>query len=204
MDIETHRDEIYQRLRALIVSGHYKLREQLKPRDIGKHLRVTPTPVREALMRLTGERVVVRAMGGRRGFFVPYGSLAELKDMYRWRQILLLAALQAREGAIDVQIEGGDYPSRVANVFRAIEAGAVLELRHSGAVADERLHQTRFMEPEIITHAEEELAHLVEALASDTRAKAIHAVRAFHDRRIKLAKEIRSRAVFRALGENGD
>lgn len=204
MDMERQRDEVYTRLRGLVLSGHYKPREQLKPRDIGKDLRVTPTPVREALMRLTGERVVVRSLGGRRGFYVPYGGLSELKDMYRWRQTLLMAALQAREGPIEARLEGEDYPGRVANVFAAIEARAVPELRLAGASADERLHLTRFTEPEILPHADEELAHIVEALAADGRAKAVHALRAYHERRVKAARAIRSGAVFRALGENGD
>ncbi|MBT3788595.1 MAG: FCD domain-containing protein [Alphaproteobacteria bacterium] len=81
----------YDRLRQDILSGilqpGHKLRiEALKLRyDIG------PSPLREALSRLTADGLVVNLL--RRGFWIPEVTLEDFCDITRTRQILECAAL---------------------------------------------------------------------------------------------------------------
>lgn len=194
-------DLAYQKIRRALLAGEFELRRPLHPRVLGAKLGVSPTPVREALMRLAGERLIRLD----RGFFVPFPSAAELAALYQWRGALLALALQTPPPSYET---GGPasqtYAERAVRLFRRIESASNLELRTSGANADDRLHLARQAEADIFANADSELEHVVSVLNTAPRAKAVASLRAYHERRIASARAIRERLAFRLLGENGD
>ncbi|MET0307852.1 MAG: GntR family transcriptional regulator [Sphingomonas sp.] len=102
----------YLALRRDLVSGIAKSGDQIIVVDAAKRLAISPTPVREALARLSGEKLVVDRRG--HGYFVPLPSWFDLIELYDLCEMHLLAALsEARRGhhapvSFDEQAQLGD------------------------------------------------------------------------------------------------
>ncbi|MDI6029422.1 GntR family transcriptional regulator [Corticibacterium sp. UT-5YL-CI-8] len=74
---------VYQQLRQDILKGYLKPGQKLQIEAIGARYDAGANPVREALNRLSSERLVDRK--DQRGFFVPPISLAELRELVKTR-----------------------------------------------------------------------------------------------------------------------
>jgi DNA-binding GntR family transcriptional regulator len=74
------RDAAKDRLRALIVSGELPPRTNVVERDLSARIAVSRTPLREALLALEGEGLLVSRPG--RGFFVTDLSVDEARELY--------------------------------------------------------------------------------------------------------------------------
>lgn len=83
--------EVYDALRRGLLNGSYPLIERLAEVSLAARLGASRTPVREALMRLEAEGLVVRRPAG--GFYPRSPNLAGIRDLYELRRILELAAL---------------------------------------------------------------------------------------------------------------
>lgn len=85
----------YQSLRLDLAGGARLPGDQIVVSDIANRLRISPTPVREALARLSGERLV----DDRRnyGYFVPLPSWFDLVELYDLCELHLDAALREAE-----------------------------------------------------------------------------------------------------------
>ena len=81
------RDAAKDRLRALIVAGDLPARANVIERDLSGRMGVSRTPLREALLALEGEGLLVSQPG--RGFFVADLSVDEARELYP-----LIAALE--------------------------------------------------------------------------------------------------------------
>lgn len=75
----TRADDLYERLRADIVLGRFTPGQRLKFPDLSKAYGTSVGPVREALTKLTGERLVV--LQPHLGYTVPALSPAELTEI---------------------------------------------------------------------------------------------------------------------------
>lgn len=82
-DSETLSTEVRERLRQDILAGQWVPGEKLQLVALSSHYGTSSTVVREALTRLTGERLV--ELKPNRGFFVPRLSLEELRDFNELR-----------------------------------------------------------------------------------------------------------------------
>lgn len=91
--------EVYARLRGDLIAGRLNPGERLPMRQLSMHYGVGFAPLREALSRLTSERLVKFA--GNRGYVVAPVSLDELKDLCALRIDLSCKALR-------LSIEKGD------------------------------------------------------------------------------------------------
>lgn len=105
MDTQVRRTEdstltsiVAERLRREIISGAYAPGEKLKVRDVAKRLEVGISPVREALNRLTSDRIVV--FSDHKGFAVADIGLDHLED-------LVLARCWVNEKALRESIARG-------------------------------------------------------------------------------------------------
>lgn len=89
-------DRIYAELQASILHGEYSPNQRLVETEIGQTLGASRTPVREALLRLSFDGLVVR---GRQGFHVRKFSADEIYDIYQIRGALegLAAKLAAQK-----------------------------------------------------------------------------------------------------------
>jgi DNA-binding GntR family transcriptional regulator len=83
--------EVYDELRRGLLFGEHPLSERLAEVSLAERLGASRTPVREALMRLESEGLVVRRPQG--GFYPRSPNLAGIRDLYELRRILELAAL---------------------------------------------------------------------------------------------------------------
>jgi DNA-binding GntR family transcriptional regulator len=97
-------DQAYEVLRDLITSGDLAPGERLTERGLAERLGVSPTPVREAISRLTHERLLVRVDG--RTLQVAAPSLRRLREMSLIQSALRgVAARIAAEGATDEELD---------------------------------------------------------------------------------------------------
>lgn len=77
---------VYDQLRHSIVSGALKPGQRLIPADVGSQMEVSSMPVRNALMRLEAELLVMRAP--HREYIVAPWSAKEIEDLYDIRAVL--------------------------------------------------------------------------------------------------------------------
>lgn len=140
------RDGVYAHLRRAVLDGELAPGERLGEAELGERLGVSRTPIREAIMRLTQEGLLVAEAN--KGVRVRTVSAAEARDTYVVREELdgLAAALAAQAhtandaamlraalGALNAA-PGGDYreQTRLDLAFhRAVTLAA-----HNAALAD--------------------------------------------------------------------
>lgn len=103
MSSNTRYDETYARLRQQILSGRLKPGTRLQQEEIAQEFGLSRVPLREAIRKLEGERLVV--VNPRRGVTVSELSDADLADLYRVRLALEpMAFARATEAATDAEI----------------------------------------------------------------------------------------------------
>jgi len=113
---ETIADQAYAALRAQIVAGELASGQRLLPQALAAALQVSPTPVKEALLRLERDGLVRTA--ARRGVVVRCFHAEEIRDLYGVRILLELDAVQAGFAA------GGIAPALVDAI--EAEQGALM------------------------------------------------------------------------------
>lgn len=98
------REAAYQRLKDTILAGGFAAGGRLVEQDIAQRLRVSRTPVRDALRRLEAEGIVQALPKG--GLVVREYSDAEVEEIYRIREALEgLAAEYAARNATARDLE---------------------------------------------------------------------------------------------------
>jgi len=168
---------------------------------IAAELGVSTTPVREALLRLTAERLV--SFRPSHGFAVAMWSESGLRDLYRWRGQLVELSLGGVLTLVAPSDPNASYPSRVTALLGAIESGAHAELVHAARNADERLQMARVAEAELWPNVAMDLSAILTAVTSGSTVRMKKALGKYHARRIANAKRIRDCAALRALSSNG-
>lgn len=105
--------DTYQRLRGELLKGYFQPNAQIRPADIAARMGVSLGAVREALSRLTSERLVVSEP--QRGFRVPPTSERDLAD-------LLSARMSIEELCLSRSIECGDveWESRLLAAYHQL------------------------------------------------------------------------------------
>ncbi|TBU86942.1 GntR family transcriptional regulator [Phytopseudomonas dryadis] len=87
------RIRIYESIKAEVRSGAYSPGQPISPAMLAKHLSVSAIPIREALQRLVGERLVEMRQD-HNGFLAPLVSEAGLRDLYQAQLVMLLWILE--------------------------------------------------------------------------------------------------------------
>lgn len=92
-------ERAYRGLRRDLVTGAVLPGDQIVVIEAAKRLGISPTPVREALAHLAGERLIEDRR--RHGYFVPLPSWFDLIELYDLCELHLVAALReaGRSGA---------------------------------------------------------------------------------------------------------
>lgn len=94
--------EVYEQLRQAIVEGAIRPNERLIEADLAARLEVSRTPIRESMLRLAGDGLIV---AHRRGWIVREHSPEEIRDVYEVRAGLEgFAARLAAERATDEEL----------------------------------------------------------------------------------------------------
>ena len=98
----TRTTEVYEELRTAIVQGSIRPNERLIETDLAERLEVSRTPVRESLLRLAGDGLI---MSHRRGWVVREHSPDEIRQVFEVRAALEgFAARLAAERATDEEL----------------------------------------------------------------------------------------------------
>jgi DNA-binding GntR family transcriptional regulator len=96
-------EQVTERLRRAIVTGHFSPAARLKERELTETLHVSRTPIREALRRLEHEGLVVAYP--HRGYFVRSPSFEEAREAYEARRVIEAACAElAAERADELDI----------------------------------------------------------------------------------------------------
>lgn len=85
------RERTYTELRRLVMLGEVPTGQRLAEEQIAEQLQVSRTPVREAFVRLHGDRLLKRFADG--GYYVAEIDLLDLRDLYELRLTLELRGI---------------------------------------------------------------------------------------------------------------
>lgn len=86
-------EQAYQELRVRIVRGQLPRGHRLLPTELAADLGISPTPVKEACLRLEGDGLVVTS--ARRGMVVRSFTEGDIKELYAARLLIEKGAIEA-------------------------------------------------------------------------------------------------------------
>jgi DNA-binding transcriptional MocR family regulator len=177
-------------LRRRLCDGRLAPGDRVPAREIADSLKLSPTPVREALSRLAGEGVLEERRGD--GFFAPRLSAADVIALYRISEQLLLISQGFRAQHFAVRrFEPPMDDNPVCAVERlflawAAESSSRVTIETYRAVSL-RLAPVRRREARLIEDLTAEAEALVQLADPSARRRRPGAIQAFHKRRIALA-----------------
>jgi len=187
-------DRIYNAIKADYQEGLYRPGSRIDLQAIADRHRASTTPVREAIHRLIGERLV--EPHGEGGFQLAVPDAERLIHLYAWYCQQVLGALHLlHEGALTRALEPfrvsapakgiHQQTERVARVFEAIaNATKNLEIAHQIAAGNERLHYVRRAEGLLFPNIGRELLGLTRNGKLSGIPNLRRRITAYHDRRI--------------------
>lgn len=189
-------ERVYAALKQLLRSGRYRPGDRLEPAALSEDLNASVTPVREALHRLTGERLVEAPR--HEGFRVPMLTETMLRHLYAWHRDLIRLAILNRKGAtplVEMPAEASDngipFHERSNAAFLAL-ARSTGNPEHLSALATltERIEPVQRLEDALLDAAEEESTGIVAAIESGDRKRLRKALVHYHRRRERIVPEL--------------
>ena len=192
-------ERVYAAIKQRLRAGEYRPGAQLTPAVLSDELNASVTPVRDALHRLTGERLVEAPR--REGFRVPLMTEALLRHLYGWHlDLLLLAVLkhQAREAADEIMADaargGSPAHERHNAAFHAL-ARAAANPEHAAALEAlrTRLEPVQRLEQYFLDETETETDEILRALQADDRPALRKSLVRYHRRRLRIIPELLAR-----------
>lgn len=186
-------ERVYRELKRRLADGSLRPGQPIEPAQMSAELAASITPIRDALHRLVGERLVEAP--NHNGFRVPRPSEAELRDLYLWngelvglelRQIHPDTLKEIRLGSPDVGID-----TATAELFLQI-ARTTGSAEHAQAVGrlNDRLAPHRRVEPNVLSDLQEELDAIGALLEGGERTRSVRAIARYHQRRARAAPHI--------------
>lgn len=184
-------DRVYAGVRARLLSGEWPPGQRIDLASLADEFGASITPVRDALYRLNGERLL--AAGVHDGFAVPAITEPELRELYAWNRDLLLLARDngAKAECLFGKHHDGAIVETTARLFHAIGAGSK-NLEHRMAIdrASDRLHSARLAEVQLGIASEDELQSLIEAATRGNALALRNRIELYHLHRQSLAGRI--------------
>lgn len=188
-------ERVYAALRERLSEGRLRPGERLEPAALSGEMNASVTPVRDALHRLTGERLVEAPR--HEGFRVPLMSETMLRHLYAWHlDILLLAVAKRtlgtpRDHPEDAQI---DKPRGVTAAFEALaERTGNPELLAALRSLSARLAAVQRLEALLLGAEDSDTRTILDALSAGNRHALRRALIAYHRRREKIVPQIVAR-----------
>jgi len=178
-------ERVYDALKRRLLSGAITPGERLEPARFAEELASSVTPVRDALHRLAGERLVeTRASDG---FHLPRVAEVHLRDLYAWNAALLQLAIQGWPRAPDTlraDTLAVDTPSAVAMLFALIGARSP-NVEHGAQIAscNDRLAAARVAEGRVLDAVEAEIRAMAMTFDHEPGTALRKQLRAYHRRR---------------------
>jgi DNA-binding GntR family transcriptional regulator len=186
-------ERVYAAIKQRLREGIYRPGGRLEPAVLADELNASVTPVRDALHRLTGERLVEAPR--HEGFRVPAMTETTLRHLYSWHlDLLLLAVAKHRASERDTgAIIGNDrraqLPAQVRenSLFLALAASAG-NPEHVAALeaVGERLEPVQRLEQFFLDQTEAETEDILRALKAHDRKALRRSLVRYHRRRLKI------------------
>lgn len=192
-------ERVYTSIKQRLREGVYRPGERLEPAVLSDELNASVTPVRDALHRLTGERLVEAPR--HEGFRVPMMTETLLRQLYAWHlDLLLLAVIKHRSKALgDESLANGggaDVPQweRHKALFLALARSAG-NPEHAAALETlgERLEAAQRVEQFFLDETESETKGILAALKSNDRKALRGSLVRYHRRRERIVPELLAR-----------
>lgn len=187
-------DRVYLALKEQLTGGRHAPGAHLEPSLLGEELNASITPVRDALHRLVGERLVEAPRND--GFRVPAPTEAELRDLYGWSRSLLELALRGPDRSkSQVPWRAAERQDEAladeATLFCAIARRAGSP-EHEAALSNlgDRLASLRLAEAQVFADAAMELEALNAAWEARDLAGLRRGIIAYHRRRRRAVPDI--------------
>jgi DNA-binding GntR family transcriptional regulator len=194
-------ERVYAAIRDQLRKGVFRPGERLEPAAFCDDLNASVTPIRDALHRLTGERLVETPR--HEGFRVPLLTETMLRHLYAWHLDLLLLAT-ARRHLRPVRIEGTDDASALAKAseldrqnalfLRLSEANGNPEQIFALRALIERMEPYQRFEDEVLDAVQAETDAIAAAISGGDRRALRKGLVAYHRRRARLVPELIARA----------
>lgn len=160
-------DRVYAAIRDRIASGAWRPGQRIELAMLCDLLDASPSPVRDALHRLRGERLLMDGDG--EGFSMPSLTEVELVDRYAWVHQLVTSGLRA-DGSMGPVGENGEPAEAIAALFEAIvDATCNAECREAMKNINVRLHPVRLAESVVMGGVADEIDGLRRAVEADDR-----------------------------------
>lgn len=183
---------IYRRIRHEIVGGAFAPGTMLKLNRLTDQFGASATPVRDALNRLVGERLVVLLPGG--GFRVRPLDADRLAGLYRWHGHLIQIALDrplptsAREGIGALKheaLEPGQVAAASERLFGVLASVPQNEeLEQAVAAVSRALARARALEHRLLPDVVGEFSQLLDTIDREQIDAARQAMARYHRERV--------------------
>ena len=182
----------YGQLRRWLLAGTWLPGTRLEAGRIAEELGVSITPVRDALNRLTGERLIHSITG--QGFHVPDLDEREFGALIGWHELIVTTALRGTR-AIVPTIGSVDVPptpaERTSILFTEIVRPAGNpELDWACLNAGDRLTPYRHREIAVLPDANEEISELERTRLTKERNGLLALIKRYHRRRRLLTSQL--------------
>ena len=162
---------------------------------LSQELNASVTPVRDALHRLTGERLVEAPR--HEGFRAPLMTESMLRHLYAWHLDILLLAIARRKAEREVHVDRAEDASLFErlNVIFAKLAEASDNPEHSAALKNltERLEPYHRSEREFLVAVEVETEQITSAIQANDIKGLRRALVQYHRRRDRIVPELLAR-----------
>lgn len=185
---------VYEAPKSQVMAGAFRPGERLEPSRLAQDLASSPTPVRDALHRLTGERLIDSWLHD--GFRQPLVLEPAVRDLYAWANDLMGIVVNAIQSSPvgperDEAVFRWQYERRLADLFASVVS---LSPNHEHRIAiaslNDRLALYRQAEEQVLDGVAEDLDRIERLVAKGDWGLLIQALSRFHEKRIRNADKI--------------
>ena len=187
-------DRVYLALKEQLTSGRFAPGDHLEPAALGEELNASITPVRDALHRLVGERIVEAPRSD--GFRVPMVTELALRQLYGWQADLLRLTVASHRPEVREEVPSrhslgdGTNPTAAELFVELGRASGNGELLAALANACDRLGPVCLLEARFIPDLEEELEKFRRLIRADDLGAVRPAITAYHRRRDRIVPQL--------------
>ena len=192
-------ERVYAAIKQRLRDGVYRPGDRLEPAALADELNASVTPIRDALHRLTGERLVEAPR--HEGFRVPMLTENMLRHLYRWHLDLILLAIANRRAPHSpsddpfAEMSQDSEARHRQNALFLVMARMTRNPEHVLAIESlgERLEPLQRLETLLLDAVDEETREILASLQADDRRALRRALTRYHRRRAGIVPELLQR-----------
>jgi DNA-binding GntR family transcriptional regulator len=192
-------ERVYQAIKKRLRNGFFRPGDRLEPAALADELSASVTPIRDALHRLTGERLIEAPR--HQGFRVPLMTETTLRQLYGWHSDLLMLAILNRwisdrlSQAQSPPSAERATPAEAQNLLFFMLVRLTGNPEHIAALetVTERLEPVQRFETALLDAVAEETSDIADALKSGDRRRLRNALLRYHRRRERIVPELLER-----------